>query len=142
MSIAELCGLPVKALAQDDAVLFLWVTSPLLYEAAPIFDAWGFKYKSSFIWDKVGHNVGHYNSVRHEFLLIGTRGSCTPDVPTLHDSVVEIPKSRKHSEKPEEFRQLIDSMYPHGSRLELFRRGTAPDGWDVWGNEADARNAS
>ena len=62
-------------------------------------------------------------------------------MPTLHDSVVEIPKSRKHSEKPEEFRQLIDSMYPHGSRLELFRRGAAPDGWDVWGNEADARNA-
>lgn len=28
MSITDLCALPIKALAQDDAVLFLWVTFP------------------------------------------------------------------------------------------------------------------
>lgn len=137
MSIDELCELPVRAIAQDDAVLFMWVTSPLLYEAAPLIEAWGFQYKACFVWDKVGHNVGHYNSVRHEFLLICTRGSCTPDVKKLHDSVVSIEKTRKHSEKPEEFRALIDAMYPEGERIELFRRGDAPEGWNIWGNEAD-----
>lgn len=138
MSIAELCALPVRDIVQDDAVLFMWVTSPLLYEAAPIIEAWGFQYKACFVWDKVSHNVGHYNSVRHEFLLICTRGSCTPDVPKLHDSVIDIKRTEKHSEKPEEFRDLIDAMYPNGERIELFRRGEAPKGWKVWGNQADA----
>lgn len=137
MTMAELCALPVSGLAAPDAVLFLWVTSPLLYEAAPMIKAWGFTYKTSYVWDKVKHNMGHYNSVRHEFLLICTRGSCLPDAATLHDSVLSIERT-KHSEKPEEFRQLIDAMYPLGSRIELFRRGTAPEGWEVWGNESAA----
>lgn len=136
MSIAELCemGTQVKGVSEQDAVLFLWVTSPLLAECMPVITAWGFQYKTSFVWDKVGHNFGHYNSVRHEFLLVCTRGSCTPDTPTLYDSVVSIEKSRKHSEKPEEFRQMIDALYTHGKRIELFARTTV-DGWDSWGNE-------
>ena len=135
MTIKELCELPVKALSGDDAVLFLWVTSPLLYEAAPIISAWGFQYKTSFVWDKIKHNMGHYNSVRHELLLICTRGSCLPDVSELIDSVQSIERSAKHSEKPEEFRAIIETLYPHGKRLELFARAEHA-GWDVWGNQA------
>jgi len=138
MSIDELCamGTDIKANCEDDAVLFLWVTSPLLEECFPVIKAWGFKYKTSFVWDKVGHNFGHYNSVRHELLLVCTRGSCTPDDKTLYDSVVSIEKSRKHSEKPEEFRRIIDSLYTWGSRIELFAR-TDAEGWAAWGNESN-----
>jgi hypothetical protein len=75
MPIAELCALDVKARAADDAVLFLWVTSPMLEVSFQVIKAWGFQYKTSFVWDKVKHNFGHYNSLRHEFLLICTRGS-------------------------------------------------------------------
>lgn len=140
MSISELQALPVNELAQDNAVLFLWATSPLLPDALSLIEAWGFTYKSSFIWDKVRHNVGHYNSVRHELLLIATRGSCTPDVKKLFDSVQVIERTDKHSEKPEEFRQIIDTLYPPtgSDRIELFRRGDAPEGWKVWGNESAA----
>lgn len=137
MSLSELSSLGIKDLSTDDAVLFLWATSPLLPDALKLSDAWGFKYKSAFIWDKVKHNMGHYNSVRHELLLICTRGSCTPDVVRLFDSVQSIERTDKHSEKPEEFRVIIDTLYPHGSRIELFRRGAAPEGWAVWGNEAE-----
>lgn len=136
MSIDELCamGSEIKENCEDDAVLFMWVTSPLLEECFPVIKAWGFKYKTSFVWDKVGHNYGHYNSVRHELLLVCTRGSCTPDDKTLHDSVISIEKSRKHSEKPPEFREMIDSLYTWGNRIELFARSEA-EGWDSWGNE-------
>lgn len=137
MSISELCDLPVKDLAEDDAVLFLWVTSPLLEESFRIIRAWGFKYKASFIWDKVKHNMGHYNSVRHELLLICTRGSCTPDVKRLFDSVQSIERTDRHSEKPEEFRTIIDTIYTRGERIELFAR-KASEGWAAWGNEANA----
>jgi hypothetical protein len=97
MPLQDICALPVPA--ADNAVLFLWVTSPLLEDSFKVINAWGFKYKSSFVWDKVAHNMGHYNSVRHEFLLIATRGSCTPDVPKLLDSVVSIERT-EHSRKP------------------------------------------
>jgi N6-adenosine-specific RNA methylase IME4 len=86
------------------------------------------------VWDKVKHNFGHYNSVRQELLLICTRGSCTPDVKELVDSVQTIERSTKHSEKPEEFRRIIDTLYPKGPRVELFARAKH-EGWDSWGNE-------
>lgn len=136
MSIDQLCqmGEQIKDRSENDAVLFLWVTSPLLEECFPMIKAWGFKYKTSFVWDKIGHNYGHYNSVRHEFLLVCTRGSCTPDAKELVDSVQSIDKSRKHSEKPEEFRAIIDKLYQYGQRVELFARRPV-EGWDTWGNE-------
>ena len=133
-SIDQLCALDVMGIAQDKAVLFIWVTSPLLAECFAVIEAWGFKYKTSFVWDKMAHNFGHYNSVRHEFLLLCTRGSCTPDSDKLTDSVQSIERSKKHSEKPEEFRAIIDEMYPHGARIELFARKDVA-GWDRWGNE-------
>lgn len=130
MPLEDICKLPVPA--ADDAVLFLWVTSPMLEDSFRVINAWGFKYKSSFVWDKVAHNMGHYNSVRHEFLLIATRGSCTPDVQRLFDSVVSIERT-EHSRKPGQFRDMIDTLYPIGDRLELFAR-EASEGWDVWGD--------
>ena len=133
MSVREIAALPVRDIALDDAVLFLWVTSPILAESFGVIDAWGFSYKSSFVWDKVKHNMGHYNSVRHELLLICTRGSCQPDVQKLFDSVQSIERTA-HSVKPEEFRTIIDTIYPQGPRVELFARRKV-EGWDTWGND-------
>lgn len=135
MALSELKAIGVRDLGADDSVLFLWATSPLLPDALELAAAWGFKYKASFVWDKVRHNLGTYNSVRHEFLLICTRGSATPEVSKLFDSVQVIEKTDKHSAKPEEFREIIDTLYPSGTRIELFRRGDAPNGWVVYGNE-------
>ncbi|MDR1140393.1 MAG: ParB N-terminal domain-containing protein [Planctomycetaceae bacterium] len=134
MSIAELCLLPVSEIIEENAVLFLWTTSPLLKECFEVIDAWGFRYKTSFVWDKVKHNMGHYNSVRHELLLVCTKGSCTPDVSKLFDSVVSIERSETHSEKPEFFREMIDTLYPYGKRIELFARKLT-NGWESWGNQ-------
>lgn len=133
MTIDEICNLPVRDLVEDNAVLFLWVTSPILEEAFQVIDAWGFKYKASFVWDKVKHVMGHYNSVRHELLLVCTRGSCTPDVKKLYDSVYSEERT-EHSRKPEYFRNVIDEIYPNGKRIELFAR-IKVSGWEVFGNE-------
>jgi len=133
MSIAELCALSIKDICEPNAVLFLWTTSPLLAESFDVIDAWGFTYKSSFVWDKHAPNMGHYNSVRHEFLLVCVRGSCAPDVPKQFDSVQKTGRT-EHSEKPGVFRIIIDTLYPHGKRLELFARERV-EGWAVWGNE-------
>ena len=133
MKLSAICELPVKEMVEENAVLFLWTTSPCLEESFAVISAWGFKYKSSFVWDKIKHNMGHYNSVRHEFLLVCVRGSCQPDVHKLFDSVVSVERTT-HSTKPEEFRTIIDTIYPNGKRLELFARRKAP-GWKVYGNQ-------
>ena len=133
MSITELCELPIKDMTEDNAVLFLWVTSPLLAECFEVIKAWGFVYKTSFVWDKDAHNMGHYNSVRHEFLLIATKGSCLPDSNKLIPSVVK-EKRNEHSVKPEIFRQIIDDLYTYGNRIELFARKQV-DGWESWGDQ-------
>jgi N6-adenosine-specific RNA methylase IME4 len=133
MSTGAICALPVRDITDDNAILFLWTTSPHLRESFDVIDAWGFDYKTSFIWDKVKHNMGHYNSVRHEFLLICVKGSCTPDNIQLFDSVVSIERT-EHSIKPEYFREIIDTLYTWGNKIELFARTTVA-GWEVYGNE-------
>jgi len=78
--------------------------------------------------------MGHYNSVRHELLLIATKGSCIPDNVELFDSVQSIERTDRHSEKPEEFRKIIETLYIYGNKLELFARKSV-EGWEVFGNE-------
>lgn len=135
MNLNEICNLPVKNLLEKDAVLFLWVTSPLLEDSFQVINKWGFKYKTSFIWDKVKHNMGHYNSVRHEFLLVATKGSCIPDNKKLYNSVQSIERNNNHSEKPIEFINIIDDLYNYGDKIELFSRELKKENWFGWGNE-------
>lgn len=134
MSLEDICNMPVKEKTEENAVLFLWGVVPQLEEALQVIKAWGFKYKTHFVWDKVKHNMGHYSSVRHELLFVATKGSCTPENIKLFDSVQSIEKTKKHSEKPEEFRNIINTLYPSGNRIELFARKKI-NGWETWGNE-------
>ena len=135
MSITELLRLPVNKISEKNSILFLWVTSPLLEDAFQVVSSWGFKYKTSFIWDKVKHNMGHYNSVRHEILLVCTKGSCTPDNKVLYNSVQRIERNNNHSEKPIEFLNIIDDLYNYGNKLEMFCRAIKKEKWYGWGNE-------
>ena len=135
MTINELCKLPVNKITEKNSILFLWVTSPLLEDAFQVVNSWGFKYKTSFVWDKVKHNMGHYNSVRHEFLLVCTKGSCTPDNKVLYNSVQRIERNNNHSEKPIEFLNIIDDLYSYGNKLEMFCRQIKKENWYGWGNE-------
>ena len=134
MSMAELKSMPVASLTEDNAVLFLWGTAPLLPEAIELIEAWGFKYKTNIVWDKVRANLGNYTSVRHEHLFIATKGSGVPDNTTRVDSVQVVERIGRHSEKPEEFRNIIETLYTYGNKLELFARKSV-EGWEVFGNE-------
>lgn len=136
MALEEICALPVREIAAQDAVLFMWTTSPKLAESFRVLDAWGFTYRTSMVWVKDVIGMGYYARQRHELLLIATRGTEMPapapsDRP---DSVVEAPRGR-HSEKPDLFYGLIDRMYPNAPKVELFAR-TRRQGWAAWGNQA------
>jgi N6-adenosine-specific RNA methylase IME4 len=115
--LEDICNLPVQDITDKEAVLFLWATTPLLQEGLDVMKAWGFEYKSLVIWDKVRPFTGNYFSVQQEFLLLGTKGSCLPDCNERPHSIIRVEKGR-HSEKPEEFRRLIEQMYKYGNKVE------------------------
>jgi N6-adenosine-specific RNA methylase IME4/ParB-like chromosome segregation protein Spo0J len=134
MELAEICALPVAALAADTSALFLWTTAPHLQEAFQVLAAWGFEYKSNAVWVKDKLGLGYYVRNRHELLLIATRGNFPcPQPANRPSSVIEAPR-REHSRKPDEAYEMIERMYPDLPRIELFARQARP-GWDAWGNE-------
>jgi N6-adenosine-specific RNA methylase IME4 len=143
MSVDDICALNVKGTTTDEAVLFIWVTSPLLAEAFRVVDAWGFSYKTGFVWlkDKALYGkLGFYLYSKHEHLLLATRGSFLPELAqdALPSSVIEAPVNG-HSRKPERVYEIIESMYPSSipRMRELFLRGEARQGWmRGFGNEA------
>ena len=46
MTISDLCDMPIADIADDNAVLFLWTTSPFLEDSFKIINSWGFSYQT------------------------------------------------------------------------------------------------
>ncbi len=134
-----IAALPVKAIAADDAICFLWATVPLLPDAVRVLEAWGFDFKTALLWHKTpgAPGMGFWFRGAAELVLVGTRGR-VPALGCQRSNVIEAPRGR-HSAKPAEFWKLINlALAPHGlkPRIELFCRGHPPPGWDGWGDEA------
>ena len=136
MSRDELLALPVAEKAADDAVCFLWSPASQLPLALEVMKAWGFDYKTHAIWDKESPSTGSYFHSRHELLLLGTKGTLPEVEPKCRHQSIIAEKRGQHSRKPKAAYVMIEQMYPGLSKLELFARGKARDGWAVWGNEA------
>jgi hypothetical protein len=75
MSLEDIKALPVPQVCQKNAVLFLWVTVPLLQEGLEVLNAWGFKYKTMISWRKVRSlGMGFWFRGQCEHLILGVRG--------------------------------------------------------------------
>jgi N6-adenosine-specific RNA methylase IME4 len=140
-TIEDICAIPVPKITAKDCVLLLWATVPMLPDALKVMAAWGFTYKSSFVWvkDKIG--LGFWNRNQHELLLLGTRGHIPAPPPGLRrSSVIQAPR-RRHSQKPDEVYELAEAYFPDLPRVELFARAPR-DNWCGWGLEFSAGPAS
>jgi N6-adenosine-specific RNA methylase IME4 len=127
----------VPSIAAEDCVLFLWATAPMLPQALEVIAAWGFAYRSHFVWVKDVAGTGYWNRNRHELLLIGVRGAVPCPAPGEQwDSVIEAPAGA-HSAKPAAVHEMIEAYFPTLPKTELNRRGPPRPGWDAWGNEVD-----
>jgi N6-adenosine-specific RNA methylase IME4 len=136
LSLEEIKALAVPA--AERAVLFLWTVNALLPEALEVIEAWGFEYKTNFVWVKDWIGLGVWGRYRHELLLVGRKGDFPPPPgPDRIDSVIEAKRGR-HSQKPACVYELLERMYPQASKLELFARGRPRAGWSAWGNEVEA----
>lgn len=133
----EIMKRDVKSISADDCVLFLWATVPMIVDAIDVMFAWGFKYKSQFVWVKNRIGTGYWSRNQHEILLVGTRGSIpAPAMGEQWSSVMYAPVGR-HSEKPNACFELIEDYFPTVPKIELNARAARP-GWDRWGLDAPA----
>jgi len=140
MRTDSICNLPVKDVAADDSILFLWVTYPQLKEGISVVESWGFDYKTvAFTWIKLTQasipamGMGRYTRSNPEILLLGRRGK---GAQRLRKDImnVQFHKRLAHSQKPDLFRRLIVNLFGDLPRIELFAREQT-NGWDAWGNE-------
>ena len=127
--------MPVESLAENDALLFMWVTTAMLEDGLKVGKAWGFKYKqSAFVWDKQRTNPGYYTMTQCELCLVFKKGRIPK--PRGKRNILQFlsVKRGKHSVKPNEARDRITEMFPEQEKIELFARERF-EGWDAWGNE-------
>ena len=138
MSVDEISALPIKDIASKNSVLFMWATVPLMPEAFQVMKAWGYKYKTMITWRKImSLGMGYWFRGQCEHLLLGVRGQVKAF--RLQEPNFIQAKVLAHSEKPEEFRQLIEratSKMRSRNAVELFARRRVT-GWDVFGNQVE-----
>lgn len=136
MSLEDIAA--VDPAPEEDAVLFLWVTSPKLREGLQVMEAWGFTYRTSMVWVKPQIGMGYYARSQHEFLLIGVLGSLPAPLPESRPSSVIDGRRTEHSAKPD-LRPMIDAMYPGLWKREMFSRQPADGLWLAHGYERNRR---
>lgn len=117
----------------DAAHLYIWTVNAKIEATYRIARAWGFRPASLLTWIKTPMGVGlggtYCNTA--EFCLFARRGT--------HPAKKRIPTTwwgwprGRHSEKPEAFQTMIESVSP-GPYLEMFARRKR-HGWASWGNE-------
>lgn len=146
MDLSDLMQLPVKSIAAENCVLFMWHVAPMPTEALKVVEAWGFKLKTmkGFTWHKTTKNgksfmgMGNWTRANTEDCLIAVRGNIKR-VDASVRQFVEAP-IREHSRKPDEVRDRIVQMMGDLERIELFAR-QQHEGWRCWGNELETVEA-
>ena len=139
MNIDEIKSLPVKDLADDDCILFMWVTYPKLNECFEVIKSWGFEYKTiAFTWVKKYKNgdnfmgMGRWTRANAEICMLSTKGKPKRISASVRQIIESIPE--RHSKKPNIVRDKIIELCGDLPKIELFARERI-NGWDAWGNE-------
>ena len=139
MTLEEIEALDIDHWATRDAYCFLWTTQKFIKPAFGILEAWEFPYVCTITWCKPT-GICPYNPFQFasEFVLFGCRDRkvfrqfrmgtvktwfCTKGRP-------------RHSEKPEQFYQMIRRITPE-PRIDLFAR-RRHKGFDAWGNQVES----
>jgi N6-adenosine-specific RNA methylase IME4 len=136
MTAEQIAALPVGKLAEKDAHLYLWTINHYIEDAYFVAREWGFTPSTLLVWCKSPHGFGLGGTycLTTEYILFARRGRLAANC-RIDRSWWEWPRGR-HSEKPEDFREMVERVSP-SPRLELFARHK-PNVWHYWGNEIES----
>ena len=135
MTLEDISNLPIKDIADDNCILFMWTQDAHLKNAIQIGEKWGFIYKTiGFVWDKQNFGMGYWTRKGAEICLLFTKGTPKRISGGVRQFISE--KNTKHSQKPDEVRNRIVQLCGDISKIELFARDQK-EGWDVYGNEVE-----
>jgi len=146
MKIDEIKNLPVNQIAEENSVLCMWATYPILPEALEVMKSWGFEYSTVlFTWvkrNKITNSwfwgCGNYTRANAEIVVLGKKGKGLQRKSKKVHQIIESPVST-HSKKPDIVRSKILELFGDVSRIELFARQKIPK-WDCWGNDEKLQN--
>ena len=120
MTYEEIEALPVSDLAHEDGChLYMWYTARTVEAAFKLARSWGFRTITNLVWVKHRPGTGKWFRMQHEMVLFAVKGN-TPLACRDYTSVID-GRRRRHSEKPDEFYDLVRSCSP-GPRLNMFAR--------------------
>lgn len=147
----DVCTLPqigqhIENLADPTGcALAIWQTWPLQDDQDAMLRAFGWKKVTMlFVWVKttkdggLAWGVGRYSRANTEPVFVWRRGKDWPRVVAHDVHQVIMSKRQEHSRKPDEARKRLERLFGPVPRIEMYRRGPAPEGWDAWGNEVEA----
>ena len=145
MSEKELMEMNVADIADENCVLFMWVTGPMISSACKVIEAWGFTFKTlAFTWVKSCKTKegfvwggGQYTRANSELVFLATKGRPKRVSASVHQVVCE--PRREHSRKPDAVRDRIVQLMGDVPRIEMFARQQT-EGWDTFGNETSKFN--
>jgi len=123
----ELEAIPMKEFLDEQAALFLWTPPNMLEESLKLMKSWGFEYSTMFIGRNEDPFKDAYNSIDHQLLLVGSYGGDFQQIDSLTSSY--LPDDYHGSSRHEFARQLIESMYGEGNKLDFFD-GDPDQDWD------------
>lgn len=137
MTLEEIKKLPVKELADKNAHLYLWTINKYLEQSYSVARAWGFKPSCVITWVKPPHGIGLGGTYVQttEYLLFCRRG--TFKAKKRIDTTWFLYKRGRHSQKPDEFRKMIEEV--SGTGIELFAREKVRD-WDAIGYDINGKD--
>jgi N6-adenosine-specific RNA methylase IME4 len=146
-------NLPVKQIAADDCVLFMWMLDWCPHWAFEVIEAWGFEHKTTaFTWVKLTENhdgqprydglisdrdfhfgQGYWTRANPEDCWLATRGKPKRINADVRQLIIH--PVMEHSRKPDETHGRIERLVD-GPYLELNARREV-ENWLTWGNEVE-----
>lgn len=129
MSIEQISN--IKLPMANDCVVWLWTINKYLHQAFHILESWELEYKNTFTWVKNQLGLGDWGRTQTEHILLATKGK--PIVDFCNQRNVIIADRKGHSEKPDDFFQIVEETCFGKKKLDYFARKERKEGWSVYG---------
>lgn len=135
--IFHLLDSKIFSMANTPHTVFMWTVEQFLKDCEREMEQRHYRRHVRLIWNK-GNGIAPAFTVRfsHEYLIWYYKPNMTPIEKSVRGMFMSVihEKGREHSRKPDIAYDLITSLYPSQSKIDVFSREKRK-GFDQWGDE-------